>query len=136
MGPPRQKAGPKAGGKTLLRALKARVGARLTEAGDRLETKAMTGWVSFKSRDLRRVFAEVRPHRHNVEAFILPPVASLTGADGVALPSPPTQGWGWFQSKFHITRTEDVGVAVDLLIQSYVLRREMTRGGHRRTASA
>lgn len=116
-------------GQRLLSGLQDRVRKRLRSMGDVLETKVTPSWVSFRSRNLRRVFAEVRAHCHDIEAFILPPVGSLAGADGIAFPSPPTQGWGWFQSKFRVTRTEELAVAADLLLQSYTLRREMSRKG-------
>ncbi len=114
-------------GRRLLRKLQIQVEERLRRLGDVLETKATTSWVSFRSKGLRRVFAEVRAHRHDVEAFILPPVESLTEGDGLPVPSPPSQGWGWFRSKFRVTSENELAVATDLLVQSYDLRQEMSR---------
>lgn len=133
----RSNSGPEVGpdtasqGQKLLSGLQERVRKRLLRMGDELETKAMISWVSFKSRDVRRVFAEVRAHRKDIEAFILPLVESPGEADGVALPAPPTQGWGWFRSKLRITREEELAVATDLLLLSYTVRREMNRKGSR-----
>ncbi len=116
-------------GQRLLGKLQERVRKRLLRLGDELELKAMTSWVSFKSRKVRRVFAEVRAHRKDVEAFILPPIEFLGEADGMAMPAPPTQGWGWFRSKLRITKKEELAAATDLILLSYTVRREMNRRG-------
>ncbi|MFQ5837492.1 MAG: hypothetical protein ACE5HJ_01750 [Thermoplasmata archaeon] len=99
----------------------------LQGTSDRLQVHVMRGWISFKSENLKRVFAEVRPHRRDVEVFILPPPEFLERTNGLARSSPPTQGWGWFRSKFRLVRLEDVKSAKDLLMQSYQYRKEMSR---------
>jgi hypothetical protein len=117
----------------VMRALTEEVEKLLRGAGDQLLASPKTGWVSFKSAALRRVFAEIRPHRRDVEVFILPPVEDLRRPNGLASPSPPSQGWGWFRSKFRVRRVEEVVAAADLLFQSYLHRKEMSRRSGRKS---
>jgi hypothetical protein len=110
-----------------MKALEEEVQELLRGSGDELLADPKTGWVSFNSVRLRRVFAEIRPHRQDVEVFILPPVEALRRPNGLAIPSPPSQGWGWFQSKFRVRGVEEVRAAADLVFQSYQRRVEMSR---------
>ncbi len=112
-------------GRELLQGLQAEVARRLARFGDELQVRVMRGWISFRSQHLQRVFAELRPHRRDVEAFILPPTEALDGSSSLASSSPPTQGWGWFRSKFRLSRWEDVEAASDLVFQSYLFRKQM-----------
>ncbi len=112
-------------GMRLFEGLRRQVALRLEGIEDELRVKVMRHWISFRSRRVQRVFAELRPHRKDLEAFILPPVQALSGENGLAESSPPTQGWGWFQSRFRLVRAEDVEVATDLVLQSYAFRARM-----------
>ncbi len=112
-------------GMRLLESLRRQVAFQLEGINDELQVKVMRHWISFRSQRVQRVFAELRPHRRDLEAFILPPVEALEGENGLAESSPPTQGWGWFQSRFRLVREEDVKAATDLVLQSYVFRARM-----------
>lgn len=118
----------RSGGSGLLEALGDELSKRLRARGDSLEVRQHQKWVAFSSVELRRVFAEVRSHRRDLEAFILPPSEELRNMNGLARSAPPTQGWGWFQSKFRLGDSEDLPAAVDLLLLSYEYRRRMGRG--------
>ncbi|MFQ5920296.1 MAG: hypothetical protein ACE5I4_09690, partial [Thermoplasmata archaeon] len=56
-------------GEALLRNLERKVSRSLEGRGDHLEARHTGHWVSFRSRKLERVFAELRPHRRDVEIF-------------------------------------------------------------------
>lgn len=114
-------------GPALLEALEQSVAEALRRRGDVLEARQRTGWVAFRSRQLQRVFAEVRAHRGDVEAFILPAPHELPRANGLARAAPPTQGWGWFQSKFRVREATALDDATELLLASYRRRWEMGR---------
>ncbi len=110
-------------GYELLEALEERLAKRIRRAGDELQVKPMHHWVAFRSKGLQRAFAELRPHRKDLEAFILLPPDLLGASDGLATAAPPTQGWGWFRTKFRIARWHELEAALDLLVRSYEFRK-------------
>ncbi len=114
-------------GAELFTGVRDRVAEELLLSGDYLEVRRMQDWISFRSASVKRVFAELRPHRRSLEVFILPPPERVR-LNGLARAAPPTQGWGWFQSKFRVVRAEDIGDAVELLMQSHSYRKEMSAG--------
>lgn len=111
-------------GYELLEALEERTAKRLRRAGDELQVKPGRHWVAFRSEGLQRAFAELRPHRKDLEGFVLPPPDAADAPDGLAVAAPPTQGWGWFRSKFRIARWEELEAALELLMRSYEFRRK------------
>jgi hypothetical protein len=113
-------AGP--GALELLSALEGALRKDLASRGDRLRIDAMKGWVAFRSRRSRRTFAEVRPRRHHLEAFLLPGPSAMKrvgiGVQGV----PPTRGWGWFNSRL-ILRPGQEALGRRAFLKSYGLIR-------------
>lgn len=114
-------------GPLLLGALTEATAWALRERGDDLEARPRTGWVAFRSRRLQRVFAELRAHRQDVEAFLLPAPEELGVRNGLARLAPPTQGWGWFRSTFRVRAPAEVEEAVALLLASYRRRWQMSQ---------
>lgn len=113
-------------GPDLLRALERAIAGALRVRGDRLLSKDTGHWVSFRSRSVNRVFAELRSHTADVEIFLLPPPEALDTND-IATAAPPTQGWGWFRSKFRVKSGAELRAAQVLLLRSYEARRQMSR---------
>lgn len=114
----------------------ARLGTLLADLGgradDTIDWRRGSEWIAVRSRRANRVFAEVRPHRHKIEVFILPRTKDLRDPRGLARRAPPTQGWGWFRSRFDIVGRRDLSPAARLIRQSYALvLREGNRGRHR-----
>ena len=101
-------------------------------AGDVIDWRRGSDWIAVRSRRAGRVFAEVRPHRHRIEVFILPRAKDLRDPRGLARKAPPTQGWGWFRSRFDILGERDLGPAVRLIRQSYALALHAGNGRNRR----
>jgi len=85
--------------------------------GDTVTTRAGGAWVAFHSARAGRVFAEVRPSRNGLQAFLLPPRDELRDPRGLSRPAPGSQGWGWFRTKVSLP-DGDVPAAVSLLTQS------------------
>lgn len=108
--------------------LRRRLDGFAAERGDRIREKRGLNWIGWGSVRRDRTFAEVRPHRHRVEVFIRPPVRSLSNPTGLARPAPPSQGWGWFRSRFSVSRPGQIGPAFQLLKQSYSWTRTTSEG--------
>lgn len=89
------------------------------ENGQDVYVKVMKHWVAFRSRKKGKAFAEVRLGKRHLEVFILPPTGELKDPLGSTSDVPPTRGWGWFRSRFRVTRLEAVEDALNLLQQSY-----------------
>jgi len=89
------------------------------ERGDRVVMRVNRNWIAFRSENQQRAFAEIRPTRHRVEVFILPERRSLSDPSGIARPSPRTQGWNWFRTKFHVVGNGHGKAAFSLIRQSY-----------------
>ena len=85
--------------------------------GDTVTTRAGGAWVAFHSARAGRVFAEVRPSRNGLQAFLLPPRDELRDPRGLSRPAPGSQGWGWFRTKVCLP-DRDIPAAVSLLTQS------------------
>lgn len=90
---------------------------RAQHRGDELRVRPGVTWISFRSTRASRVFAEVRPGRNGLQAFLLPPRSELRDAGGFARPAPESQGWGWFRTKAVIPANES-RAAISLLTQS------------------
>ncbi|MFQ5552134.1 MAG: hypothetical protein ACE5EW_00170 [Thermoplasmata archaeon] len=123
-----------ADGEALLRNLERKVSRSLEGRGDVLQARHTGHWVSFRSRNLRRVFAELRAHERDVEIFLLPSPQEL-GSDGRVAAAPKTQGWGWFRSRLRLTKVTDLAQTQSLLLRSYEFRARMSREGGRRPRS-
>ncbi|TLZ63726.1 MAG: hypothetical protein E6K16_04935 [Methanobacteriota archaeon] len=89
------------------------------ERGDHVVMRVNRNWIAFRSENQRRAFAEIRPTRYRVEVFILPERRSLSDPAGIARPSPRTQGWNWFRTKFHVVGNGHGKAALSLIRQSY-----------------
>src|SRR5437660_8385192 len=60
---------------------------------DRVEEHVGRYWISWRSRNRNRVFAEIRALQGRVQVFILPGPRDLRDSAGLARRAPPTQGW-------------------------------------------
>jgi hypothetical protein len=92
---------------------------------DDIIVRVMSRWISVKSKNGGRVFAELRPSKERIEVFILPPPREL-GSNRLIDRAPPSQGWGWFKSKFVVDGNGGGATALRLLRISYLssLRRD------------
>src|SRR5207237_6511131 len=61
---------------------------------DRVEEHVGRYWISWRSRNRNRVFAEIRALQGRVQVFILPGPRDLRDSAGLARRAPRTQGWG------------------------------------------
>lgn len=86
---------------------------------DHMVVRVMSRWISVKSRNGRRVFAELRPGKEKIEVFVLPPPREL-GAGRMIAMAPYSQGWGWFKSKFVVEGNGGASAALRLLRISYL----------------
>jgi hypothetical protein len=86
---------------------------------DDIVVRVMSRWISVRSKNGWRVFAELRPSRERIEVFILPPPREL-GTNRLIDRAPPSQGWGWFKSKFVIDGNGGAATALRLLRISYL----------------
>src|SRR5207245_10899424 len=102
----------------IIGALSDRVRTSAHRRHDRILERAGRQWISWRSRQADRVFAEIRPLRGRVQVFILPGVRELSDGSGLARRAPRSQGWGWFRSRFEVTSMAQVEPAARLLIQS------------------
>ena len=93
---------------------------------DRVEEHVGRYWISWRSRNRNRVFAEIRALQGRVQVFILPGPRDLRDSAGLARRAPRTQGWGWFRSRIEVSSLDVVEPAAKLIVQSYerVLARE------------
>ena len=99
--------------------------------GDQVVMRVNRNWIAFRSENQRRAFAEIRPTRHRVEVFILPERRILSDPAGIARPSPRTQGWNWFRTKFHVVGNGHGMAALSLIRQSYESPPRATHRGRR-----
>ena len=95
--------------------------------GDRIHEKVGEHWIGWRSTRHGRTFAEMRPLQERVQVFILPPKRSLKDPSRLAHPNPPSQGWGYFLSRFDVHTADEVEPAFALVRQSY----ERGANGHR-----
>jgi predicted transport protein len=96
--------------------------------GDKIREKVSESWIGWRSTRHGRTFAEMRPLQERVQVFILPRKRDLRDPSRLAKPSPPTQGWGYFLSRFDVRSLDEVDAAFQLIRQSY----ERGLNGHRR----
>jgi len=108
-----------------LRTMREALSADAERRGDRLEVRYLSGWIAFRSAAAGRAFAEVRPSKKGIELFLLPPRAALRDPRGLAVPVPPSRGWGWFRTRVKVENGLSPSVAADLLRQSYEYARRM-----------
>lgn len=87
--------------------------------GDTIREKVGENWIGWRSVRHGRTFAEMRPLQERVQVFILPPKRGLKDPACLARPNPPTQGWGYFLSRFDVRSLEEVEPAFALIRQSY-----------------
>ncbi len=86
---------------------------------DRIKVKRGKDWIGWASARRNRTFAELRAHRSRVEVFIRPSRRELRDPARLAESAPSTQGWGWFRSRFSVSRPGQIRAAFHLLKQSY-----------------
>ncbi len=103
----------------IVAALRVRVRSAAHRRQDRIVEREGRHWISWRSRQTDRVFAEIRPLRGRVQIFILPGLRELTDASGLARRAPRSQGWGWFRSRFEVRSMAQVESAARLIVQSY-----------------
>ena len=96
--------------------------------GDKIREKVSENWIGWRSLRHGRTFAEMRPLQERVQVFILPPKRGLRDPTRLAKPNPPSQGWGYFLSRFDIESLADIEPAFQLVRQSY---EQGARGGKR-----
>ena len=87
--------------------------------GDKIREKVSENWIGWRSTRHGRTFAEMRPLQERVQVFILPPKRGLRDPSRLAKPNPPTQGWGYFLSRFDVRTMGEVDPAFQLIRQSY-----------------
>ena len=87
--------------------------------GDRIREKVGAHWIGWRSTRHGKTFAEMRPLRERVQVFILPPKRSLKDPSRLARPNPPSQGWGYFLSRFEVRTLDEIEPAFALIRQSY-----------------
>ena len=108
--------------------------------GDRIREKVSENWIGWRSTRHARTFAEMRSLQQRVQVFILPAKQSLEDPARLAHRSPPTQGWGYFLTRFDVRSVDEVEPAFQLVRQSYERgadghdgRRRPGRGHRRQT---
>ena len=116
--------------RAIMAGLRERVRPVVIRRRDRVEEHVGRYWISWRSRNRNRVFAEIRALQGRVQVFILPGPRDLRDSAGLARRAPRTQGWGWFRSRIEVSSLDVVEPAAKLIVQSYerVLARE--NGGH------
>jgi predicted transport protein len=87
--------------------------------GDKIHEKVSNYWIGWRSTRRGRTFAEMRPLQERVQIFILPRKRDLKDPSRLARPAPPTQGWGWFLTRFDVRNLDEVEPAFQLIRQSY-----------------
>ncbi len=101
--------------------------------GDKIREKVSENWIGWRSLRHGRTFAEMRPLQERVQVFILPPKRGLKDPTRLAKPNPPSQGWGYFLSRFDVRTVLEVEPAFQLIRQSYE-RGANGHNGNRSTA--
>ena len=86
---------------------------------DDIVVRVMSRWISVKSRNHGRVFAELRPGKEKIEIFMLPAPREL-GFNRLIAMAPSSQGWGWFKSKFIVEGNGGAKTALRFLRISYL----------------
>ena len=121
--------------RAIMAGLRERVRPAAIRRRDRIEERVGRYWISWRSRNRNRVFAEIRALQGRVQVFILPGPRDLQDSAGMARRAPRTQGWGWFQSRIEVSSLDGVAPAAKLIVQSYerVLARENGERDSRRT---
>ena len=112
--------------RAIMAGLRERVRPAAIRRRDRIEERVGRYWISWRSRNRNRVFAEIRALQGRVQVFILPGPGDLRDSAGMARRAPRTQGWGWFRSRIEVSSLDGVAAAAKLIVQSYerVLARE------------
>ena len=112
--------------RAIMAGLRERVRPAAIRRRDRIEERVGRYWISWRSRNRNRVFAEIRALQGRVQVFILPGPRDLRDSAGMARRAPRTQGWGWFRSRIEVSSLDGVAAAAKLIVQSYerVLARE------------
>ncbi len=87
--------------------------------GDKIREKVSENWIGWRSLRHGRTFAEMRPLQQRVQVFILPPKRGLKDPSRLAKPNPPSQGWGYFLSRFDVRSVLEIEPAFQLIRQSY-----------------
>jgi len=87
--------------------------------GDKIREKVSENWIGWRSLRHGRTFAEMRPLQERVQVFILPPKRGLKDPTRLAKPNPPSQGWGYFLTRFDVRTMGEVEPAFQLIRQSY-----------------
>ncbi len=99
--------------------------------GDKIREKVSENWIGWRSLRHGRTFAEMRPLQERVQVFILPPKRGLKDPSRLAKPNPPSQGWGYFLTRFDVRTRADIEPAFQLIRQSY----DRGANGHNETGS-
>lgn len=101
---------------------------------DKIQEHTGEHWIGWRSEKHDRVFAEMRPLQGRVQVFILPRKRDLKDPGGLARAAPPTQGWGWFRTRFDVSSLRQVEPAFRLIRQSYErgLNGHAARGARRK----
>lgn len=123
------------GSRAIVRGLRKRLRGLEQRNADRITETVSPHWIGWRSRRHARVFAELRPLRGRVEVFILPRPRDLRDPSKLARATPPTQGWGWFRSRFDVNALSQVDSASRLIRQSYEWTANSRNGGSRRLVS-
>src|SRR5256884_8236829 len=103
----------------IVAALRERIRPAVSRRRDRIEEHVGRYWISWRSRNRNRVFAEIRALRGRIQVFILPGPRELRDSTGLARRAPRTQGWGWFRSRIEVSSLDGVAPAAKLIVQSY-----------------
>jgi predicted transport protein len=120
--------------RAIMAGLRERVRPAVIRRRDRIEEHVGRYWISWRSGNRNRVFAEIRALQGRVQVFILPGPRDLRDSTGLARRAPRTQGWGWFRSRIEVSSLEGVEPAAKLIVQSY--ERVVSRGNGGRDSRA
>lgn len=105
--------------RAIMAGLRERVRPAATRRRDRIEEHVGRYWISWRSGNRNRVFAEIRTLQGRVQVFILPGPRDLRDSTRLARRAPRTQGWGWFRSRIEVSSLDAVEPAAKLIVQSY-----------------
>jgi predicted transport protein len=120
--------------RAIMAGLRERVRPAVIRRRDRIEEHVGRYWISWRSGNRNRVFAEIRALQGRVQVFILPGPRDLRDSTGLARRAPRTQGWGWFRSRIEVSSLDGVEPAAKLIVQSY--ERVVSRGNGGRDSRA